>query len=102
MHARTTAVLLAALALPLTACSSAKPASSPASSPAAATSSAVPSRADLITQCADAIQAGKDEGNGAPECTDLPLKDYYNALDQANQAGRDKLQKQLEDATQTP
>jgi hypothetical protein len=100
MYARTTAALLAALcAAGLTACSSAKPASPAASSPAAAKSSAAPSQAQLIAACADAIAAGKDEGDGAAECTSLPLKDYYTALAQANQAGRDKLQKLIASAS---
>jgi hypothetical protein len=103
MHARHAAALLAALILPLTACSGSEKADPPAAStPAPATSSAAPSRADLIALCADAIAAGKDEGDGAPECTDLSLDDYNDALHQANQAGRDALQKQLDEATQTP
>jgi hypothetical protein len=85
-RATITALLTAAL---LTACSTdsshdTKP--TPTTAPASRTAS--PSHAELIQRCADAIQAGRDEGDGAEECTSLSLDDYYEALRKANQAGR--------------
>jgi hypothetical protein len=102
MHAIRAAALLAALILPLTACASSEKVAPPAASSSAPATSSAPSQADLIALCADAIAAGKDEGDGAPECTDLSLDDYNDALHQANQAGQDALQKLLDGATQTP
>jgi hypothetical protein len=88
MRRTITAVLLAATSLlGLTACTSSTPA--PAKTATASPSPSATSRADAIQACVDAIASGADEGDGAPECTGLPLDDYYEALHRANQAGRD-------------
>lgn len=84
MRTRITVVLLLAAAA-LTACgSSSHPDPAPAATTAAPTTPA-PSKAALIQACADAITAGKDTGDGTPECTSLPTADYYEALHQANE-----------------
>jgi predicted metalloprotease len=105
MHARTTttALVLASTAL-LTACgttSSTKPTHT--ATTAATTAAATPTfkLADVIAQCIDAINAGRDTGDGAPECSSLMPNDYADALRKANQAGRDKLQQQLKDAAKS-
>lgn len=94
MHRTTTTVAgLLAAGLLLAGCSggdSDKPTTPPPTT-AAVTTTAAPSKADLLAACEAAIEAGRDTGNGAPECADLPLDDYYDALARANQAGRDKL-----------
>jgi hypothetical protein len=88
MHTRVMGAVL--LLAALTACASSsepKPAATVAVT--ASSSPTKPTKAQAIQDCADAIQAGRDKGAGAPECTDLPLDDYYDALRKANEAGRE-------------
>ncbi|MGW1799733.1 hypothetical protein ACWCQN_28105 [Streptomyces sp. NPDC001984] len=59
---------------------------------------AQPSLAEQIKACTDAIAAGKDEGDGAPECTDLSPDDYFKALQAANKQVQDAFQKQTDEA----
>jgi hypothetical protein len=84
-RAAITALLTAAL---LTACTTSSHDTKPTPTTAPASRTASPSHAELIQRCADAIQAGRDEGDGAEECTSLSLDDYYEALRKANEAGR--------------
>ncbi|BCM70879.1 hypothetical protein EASAB2608_06213 [Streptomyces sp. EAS-AB2608] len=101
MRRRTTATILLAAALALAGCSNSssgdsKPFRAPSVTPSAPASKSV---ADQIAACTDAIVAGKDEGDGAPECVDLSPDDYMDALQAANKKGRDALGKQLGDAS---
>jgi len=102
-HITTAAVTVTAAAvLALTGCSSsdsslpAKPTPAAASSAPAETTSPI---ADQIKACTDAIAAGQDEGDGAPECTDLSPDDYMKALNDANQQGQGALQKLIDEAS---
>lgn len=94
MHRTTTTALALTAGLLLAGCSGssgdAKPAVTPPTT-AAVTTAAAPGKAELLAACEAAMEAGRDTGSGAPECADLPLDDYYDALARANQAGRDKL-----------
>jgi starvation-inducible outer membrane lipoprotein len=101
---RTITALLAAACIALAGCSSPSPDSDePAKPTATATpSAATTSVADQIAACTDAIAAGKDEGDGAPECTGLSVDDYMKALQAANQRGRDALSSAAADATSQP
>lgn len=99
---RTVTALLTAVCIALAGCSSpdsdepAKP--TPAVTPSAATTPV----ADQIAACTDAIAAGRDVGDGAPECTGLSMDDYMKALRASNQRGRDALSSALDDATSQP
>lgn len=98
---RRTAVLLAAclLAATMAGCSSGD--DKPTPTPTAAATSSAPVEtpaADLIAACTDAIAAGKDTGDGAPECTGLPVDDYMKALEAANKRGRDALESAIASA----
>jgi hypothetical protein len=101
---RTITALLAAACIALAGCSSPSPDSDePAKPTATATPSAATTPAvDRIAACTDAIAAGKDEGDGAPECTGLSVDDYMKALQAANQRGRDALSSAVADATSQP
>jgi starvation-inducible outer membrane lipoprotein len=101
---RTITALLAAACIALTGCSSPSPDSGKPAKPAttATPSTVTTSTADQIAECTDAIAAGKDEGDGAPECTGLSVDDYMKALQAANQRGRDALSSAAADATSQP
>jgi hypothetical protein len=101
---RTITALLAAACIALAGCSSPSPDSNKPAKPAttATPSTATTSTADQITACTDAIAAGKDEGDGAPECTDLSVDDYMKALQASNQRGRDALSSAAAEATSQP
>lgn len=101
---RTITALLAAACIALAGCSSPSPDSDkPAKPTATATPSEVrTSTADRIAACTDAIAAGRDEGDGAPECTGLSVDDYMKALQAANQRGRDALASAAANATSQP
>ncbi|MER5913631.1 hypothetical protein ABT124_24860 [Streptomyces sp. NPDC001982] len=99
-----TAVSAVALLGVLTACGSAdkggsvKPSKEAATPSAKSSAPAQPSLAEQIKACTDAIAAGKDEGDGAPECTDLSPDDYFKALQAANKQVQDAFQKQTDEA----
>jgi hypothetical protein len=98
-HITTAAVTVTAAAvLALTGCSSTD-SGKPAKPTPAATSKPKLSAADQIKACTDAIAAGQDEGDGAPECTSLSPDDYMKALNDANRQGQDKLQKRIDEAS---
>jgi hypothetical protein len=101
---RTITALLAAACIALTGCSSPSPDSDKPAKPAttATTSEVTPPTADQIAACTDAIAAGRDEGDGAPECTGLSADDYMKALQASNQRGRDALSSAAADATSQP
>ncbi|MFD7237710.1 hypothetical protein ACFWAT_20700 [Streptomyces syringium] len=104
---RTTAAICAVALATLTGCTEKRPA--PAATDAAPAHTL--SRAQVGQQCVDAIanRATKQTGNmpfePAPHAC-LPLSDseyldaYMRGLRQHNQAGRDELQRQLDEATQ--
>jgi uncharacterized lipoprotein YajG len=101
---RTTTTLLTAACLALAGCSS--PASD-SDEPVKPTTAVTPSAATTsvavqIATCTDAIAAGRDVGDGAPECTSLTVDDYMEALRASNQRGRDALSSALDDATSQP
>lgn len=102
---RTTIVSLtttAALALTLSACSASSPTHhAPATTTTPPAASTTLSRAELIEQCVQAMLDGRDEGDGAPECTNLSLDDYYDALHEANQRGREELGREIEKAEES-
>ena len=102
---RTITALLAAACIALAGCSSPNPSpdgDKPAK-PTTATPSAVTTpTADQIAECTDAIAAGRDEGDGAPECTGLSVDDYMKALQASNQRGRDALSSAAAEATSQP
>ncbi|MFC4506667.1 MULTISPECIES: hypothetical protein [Streptomyces] len=99
---RISAALLLAACLTLAGCSGSssddKPAPTPTTSATPAASTEKP-LADQIAACTDAIAAGSDEGEGAPECADLSSDDYFKALQDANQRGRDALQSAIDSAS---
>lgn len=101
---RTVTALLTAACIALAGCSSPSPDDDESAKPTTAVtpSAATSSVADQIAACTDAIAAGKDEGDGAPECTSLSADDYMKALQAANQRGRDALSSALDDATSQP
>jgi starvation-inducible outer membrane lipoprotein len=101
---RTITALLAAACIALAGCSSPSPDSDKSAKPTTTTtpSAATTPTADKIAACTDAIAAGKDEGDGAPECTGLSVDDYMKALQAANQRGRDALSSASADATSQP
>lgn len=86
------------LAAALTACTSSAPTPAATVTATASSSPTKPTKAQAIQECADAIEAGRDKGNGAPECTDLSLDDYYAALRKANKAARDKFDEETDEA----
>lgn len=97
--------LLAAACLALAGCSSPKSDNDEPAKPTAAvtpTAANTTSTVDQIAACTDAIAAGEDEGDGAPECTSLSADDYMKALQDANQRGRDALSSAVADATSQP
>lgn len=69
--------------------------------PATPTASATAAAASVnpIEACTRAIQDNKDKGDGAAECTSLPVDDYMEALHRANQRGIDDLQRQIDEAS---
>ncbi|MBP5926678.1 hypothetical protein F3K32_42485 [Streptomyces sp. LBUM 1483] len=99
MSRRTTAALLAAAAcLALAGCSSSD--DGPSTKPTPAATSSAPeqlSAEDQLKACTDAIAGGAD--SSAPECADLSPDDYLDALQDANQQGRDDLQDLLDEAS---
>lgn len=101
---RAALALAAAAALSLTACtSSSDHGTAPAkTSPPATTTTApapvTPDKAALIKACIDAINAGRDDGDGAPECTSLSTEDYYEAIHERNQAAIKKFQEDTDRA----
>ncbi len=99
---RTVTALLTAACIALAGCSSPDDDKPTRPTPAVTPSAATTPTADLIAACTDAIAAGKDEGDGAPECTSLSADDYMEALQAANQRGRDALSSALDDATSQP
>lgn len=101
---RVIAALAAAACIALAGCSSpASDSDEPAKPTTAVTpSAATTSLADQIAACTDAIAAGRDEGDGAPECTSLTVDDYMKALRASNQRGRDALSSAAADATSQP
>lgn len=101
---RAITALLATVGIALAGCSSpASDSDEPAKPTAVATpSAATTSLADQIAACTDAIAAGRDVGDGAPECTSLTVDDYMEALRASNQRGRDALSSALDDATSQP
>lgn len=101
---RTITALLATACLALAGCSSPSPDSDKPAKPTTAVtpSAATTPVADQIAACTDAIAAGRDEGDGAPECTGLSVDDYMEALRDSNQRGRDALSSAAADATSQP
>jgi hypothetical protein len=103
---RTITALLAAACIALAGCSSPSPDSDKPAKPTTTTtatpSAATTPTADRIAACTDAIAAGSDEGDGAPECTGLSVDDYMKALQAANQRGRDALASAAANATSQP
>ncbi|MDX3314663.1 hypothetical protein P1S61_37550 [Streptomyces sp. ME08-AFT2] len=98
---RTTAIACLLLAATVAGCSSGTDKPTPTPTPTAAATSSAPVEtpaADLIAACTDAIAAGKDTGDGAPECTGLPVDDYMKALEAANKRGRDALESAIASA----
>jgi hypothetical protein len=98
------AAVCAAAVLALTGCSSSDTSKPAKPSPAASSSApAKPklSAAEQIKACTDAIAAGQDKGDGAPECTDLSADDYMKALQDANEQGRGGLQKLIDEASKS-
>jgi pectin methylesterase-like acyl-CoA thioesterase len=97
---RATTVALLASGLALAGCSSAPDNGKPAKPTPAVTSSApTKSHAEQLAACTDAIAAGKDEGDGAPECAPLSADDYLKALQGANERGRDAFQSAIASAS---
>lgn len=101
---RRTVTALAAACLALAGCSSPSPDSD---EPVKPTGVVTPNAAatptmDQIAACTDAIAAGRDEGDGAPECAGLSVDDYMEALRSSNQRGQDVLSSALDDATSQP
>ncbi|MEE1838085.1 hypothetical protein [Streptomyces sp. SP17KL33] len=100
MSRRTTAALLAAAAcLALAGCSSSDDDDTSTKPTPAATSSAPEqlSAEEQIKACTDAIADGAD--SNAPECADLSPDDYLDAMQDANQQGRDELQDLIDEAS---
>ncbi|MFF3511627.1 hypothetical protein [Streptomyces sp. NPDC002573] len=85
---RTTVVVLAAVALALTACSAPGH-----GTPARPTAKATHASAGQIAACTDRMVTGRHGGIGAPECARLPQADYLKALQVANQRGQEALQR---------
>lgn len=101
---RRTITALAAACIALAGCSNPSPDSDKPAKPITAVtpSAATTSAADQIAACTDAIAAGRDEGDGAPECTGLSVDDYMKALRASNQRGRDALSSAVAEATSQP
>jgi starvation-inducible outer membrane lipoprotein len=99
---RTITALLAAACIALAGCSSPSPDSDKPAKPTTTPSAATTPTADQIAACTDAIAAGRDEGDGATECTGLSVDDYMKALQASNQRGRDALSSAAADATSQP
>lgn len=94
----------AILALALTACSAAPPAE-PAQPPSASASPTL-DKAKAIQLCIDAVAAQPaDEESKPAECEPLSESEYLDAnlkgVQQHNQAGRDDLQRQIEEAQES-
>lgn len=97
---RTALALLAACTLALTGCSTSSDDGKPTKpSPSATSSAPAKSHADELAACTDAIAAGKDKGDGAPECADLSPDDYLKALQDANKRGRGALESAIASAS---
>lgn len=101
---RTIPALAAAACIALAGCSNPSPdGNEPAKPTTAVTPTATAaSVADQIAACTDAIAAGRDEGDGAPECTSLSVDDYMEALRASNQRGRDALSSAVAEASSQP
>lgn len=87
----TALAVLAAATLALTGCSNSDDGKPTKPTPTVTVTPSAPAKlslADQMAACTDAIAAGKDKGDGAPECADLSPDDYLKALQAANRRAR--------------